>query len=110
MIVDWDVLGGVNYVDNDGDPVYEYVIKVPDAPEVSVGDCYTPVYYDASMYHGTYIPGLSPSMDAATFCIGEPYRPLTDYEMETDWINAVFTYADQDRDGCVTFDEMNDLQ
>lgn len=78
--VDWDIVGGVNFIDQDGEYIYEYVIKVPDTPEANVGDCFTTVHYDAthtgSTVDGSFVPDVTPSIETGYFCVGEPYRPM----------------------------------
>lgn len=109
QLVDWPFTGGVEFIDEAGDYVYEYAIKIPDQPEVEVGDCFTPVYYDATLFAGVYVMGETPAYDGPTFCIGEPYRPQTGYESEVSWIEAIYTFADTDGDGCATYDELISL-
>lgn len=105
-MVDWDTIGDVNYIDTAGDYIYEFVIKVPDQPVVSVGDCFTPVYYDATLFNGVYVDPETPSYDGMTFCIGEPYLPLDGLAQEEAFIYSFFKFADDDSSGCVTKDEM----
>lgn len=107
-IVDWCITAGVNYIDEGGHYNYEFVIKIPDQPETEVGKCYTPVYYDATLFSGTYVElemGDS-QYDVPGFCIGEPYRPEEAETHEINWIKAVFTYGDANRNGCASYDEM----
>lgn len=103
--VDWDIIGGVEYIDESGDYIYSYVIKVPDQPEVEVGDCFVPVYFDATEHNGVYIPGDTDSYDASMFCIGQPYHDQSEEESEMAYIKAIFTITDNG-DGCGTYDEM----
>lgn len=66
-MVDWEIIGGVEYYDNKGDEVYEYAVKIPDQPVVQVDEWYTWVYYDATRFDGVYIPGETPAYDGPTF-------------------------------------------
>lgn len=104
--VDWDIVGGVEYVDESNDYIYSYVFKVPDQPEVAVGDCFVPVYFDATEHNGVYIPGDTDSYDAPMFCIGQPYHDQSEEENEMGYIKAIFEMADEDGDGCGTYNEM----
>ena len=59
--MDWPVIDGVEYYSEPGqDEMYEYIVKIPDQGvdrDIEVGYCYTPLYYDATVDNGEYIPG-----------------------------------------------------
>ena len=89
--------------------MYEYIIKIPDQGEdrdIEVGYCYTPLYYDATVHDGEYIPGQTPVDEGLAFCLGEPYMRATDQAYSASWIEAVFIFADEDGNDCATYDEM----
>lgn len=46
--------------------MYEYIWKIPDQSmdnDIEVGNCYTPVLYDATIDGGVFNPGSTPSED-----------------------------------------------
>ena len=47
--------------------------------------------------------------DAPSFEIGAPYLIEEEYERLRNWANAIFAFADENRDYCVTREEMTNM-
>ena len=73
---EFDFDAAVEYIDEpDGNYIYEWVIKIPDQDAtletISVGDCFKPIYYDATYEYSTE---MDSQMVLDEFCIGEPWH------------------------------------
>ena len=110
-IWEFDFVAAVEYLDDEGNAIYEWIIKVPDQENemgsIQVGDCFTPIYYDATQYDCVYNDLDSNAYDAPEFCIGAPYQSPNEYDDITDYITAVYmTCFNEDDPTCSTYDEM----
>lgn len=74
--------------------------------EVEVGQFFTPIYYEGVSPSNEYHTDMDAQIEAPSFEIGAPYLILSEYDELVDWYNAIFTFADDDHDYCVTKDEM----
>ena len=73
----WCPVAGVTELTFEGDWVFRYIYQIPDNDEVvgdiDVGDCFTPIYYDATAADGDFDPTTGSEFDNPSFCVGAPY-------------------------------------
>jgi hypothetical protein len=107
MIVDWEVEGGIAFMNNEGAVIYDFAVKIPDQPEVMPGEFYTFQFYNQNLA-GNQCEGPfdAPYMYGKTIEIGKPFAGKDDQDGEIDIIKAIWTFADHDNDQCVSHDEM----
>ena len=76
-MTEWCPYAGVVEFTFEGDWVYRYIYQIPDNDEVvgdiDVGDCFTPIYYDATAADGDLDPTAGSEFDNPSFCVGAPY-------------------------------------
>lgn len=105
--MDWCPVAGVTEFTVDGEWVFRYIFAIPDNDEtvgdIDVGDCFTPVYYDASANSGGFVPTTTSQYDAPGFCVGAPYLAEMDFYERI--VRILFFFADSSGDGCITKDE-----
>lgn len=108
--VDWPVLAGIAFMNNEGRVVYEFVVKIPDMPEVMDGEVYQFMFYNQNSAGNQC--SISPdalTAEGKTFTINKPYDCMIGdecYNEETDIIKGLWEFADYDNDMCVSYEEM----
>lgn len=104
----WEPIAGGNELTDDGIYLYHYIFKIPDE-DVNVGDFYTPIYYDGTVYGGSFDWGMWQQYEVAQIEIGAPYLPSSEFDHETAIISVLYWMADVDGDNCISKNEMWNL-
>ena len=111
VYMDWCPVAGVTEFTVDGEWVFRYIYAIPDnditAGDIDVGDCFTPVYYDATATGGAFDPTTESQMDAPGFCVGAPYLAEMDFYERV--VRILFFFADSSGDGCINKDEFFEI-